>query len=278
MSSFKELDLVVHLGGLAKYGGLLLLKYTSYLPLSLRYGITNVLSTLVFIVCRDKRNAVKKNLKIIQKKDPPPSDILKVFLEYGRYWAEFPSINKIWSDSTKIYHNSDFPPTEQCFLGVTFHIGNFEMFGNILKRICNSEFNVVAERLKPQYIADFFTESRMHHGIKTVPHDDLRNIIKVLKNGKSLGILCDRMVGGRGVEVRVFGKRVRMPLNIIDYALGKKIPVYIAYCIHNDGVINIYSSKISEDSDFDNTVNLIVSTLEDAIRRFPYQWHVLSAI
>lgn len=267
-----------YLGGAVKFSFLWLLYSTASFPLPLRYVITDVLSFITLILCYSKRNSVRENLKSIFKREPTFAEILRVFVEYGRYWAEYPLVNKIWKSSTVLYHSQQFPPSEPCFLGVTFHMGNFELFGNIIKDTTRKELQVVAERLRPEYIADFFRRTRQSHGIRTVVHDDLRQILKVIKEGNPLGILCDRMVGGRGVEVRFFGKRVRMPLNIVSYALQKKIPVYVAYCIHKNGVLNVYSRKIGGESDFDTAVQTIVSTLEEAIVRFPFQWHVLSAL
>lgn len=266
------------LGGAIKFSFLWFLYSTALFPLPLRYAITDIFSFVSFVFCHSKRESVRKNLESIFKRDPALNEILRVFVEYGRYWAEYPLINKIWESSTVVYHSPQFPPSEPCFLGLTFHMGNFEIFGNIVRSTTKKDFQVVAERLRPEYIADFFKRTRQTHGIRTVVHDDLRQILKVIKEGNPLGILCDRMVGGRGVEVRFFGKRVRMPLNIVDYALQKKIPVYIAYCIHKNGVLNVYSLKIGGDSDFDTAVQTIVSTLEEAIVRFPFQWHVLSAL
>lgn len=268
----------VHMAGILKYCCLRLLYFTSRFPLSVRYCITNLLSFCVFLFCYSKRISVRKNLRTIFKREPSTFEVLKVFASYGRYWAELPTVNEIWSSSSKVFHNPGFPPENKSFLGVTFHIGNFEMFGNVMKQVCNSEFNVVAERLRPQYITDLFKRIRSRHLIKTFMHDDIRHVLHVLKSGNALGVLCDRMVGGRGVEVRLFGKRVRMPLNIVDYALQKKIPIYISYCINQDGVINIYSHKIDPETDFDTAVGTILATLEDAIVRFPFQWHMLNAL
>ncbi len=270
--------IIQHLGGAIKFFFLWFLYSTARLPLSLRYVITDTLSFLSFVLSHSKRSSVRKNLKSIFKRDPVFTEIYRVFMEYGRYWAEYPLVNNIWRHSSVVYHSPEFPPCEPCFLGVTFHMGNFELFGNIIKDTTQQDFQVVAERLRPQYIAEFFKRTRQAHGIKTVVHDDLRQILRVLKEGRPLGILCDRMVGGSGIEVRFFGKRVKMPLNIVDYALQKKIPVYVAYCINKNGVLNVYSRKISAETSFDTAVQTIISTFEEAITRFPFQWHVLSSL
>lgn len=264
-----------YLSGYLKCGCLLLLDLTSKLPFSFRYLITTIISAGVFIFSRKRRISVRKNLKAIFNRNPSLLQVYRVFFEYGKYWAELPVINKIWSSNVKIYHDDSFPPVEKCFLGITFHIGNFEIFGRIINQVNDDGFNVVVERLKPQYIADFFKRIRLRHRIKTIAHDDLRQIVGVIKSDKPLGILGDRMIDGRGVEVRLFGKRTRMPLNIVDFALQRKIPVYVAYCINENRQLNIFSRRIDGNCDFESAVNMIVSTLQEAVTSFPYQWHVL---
>ena len=266
------------LSGYIKYFFLKVLEYSAMLPLKVRYRITDAISFFVFLFVLPKRNAVKKNLFLILGRKPSARDVLKVFMEYGKYWAELGDITNFWNSSSKVIYGPDFPPVEKCFLGLTFHLGNFEVFGNAFFPYTQSDIHVVAERLRPQFLADYFKGRRLQYHIKTVAHDNRRQILTVLKEGKSLGIVCDRVVGGTGVEARLFGKRIQMPLNIVDYALQKKIPVYIAYCINEKGTLKVFCRKIAENGGFEKVMKDVVSTLEDVIRRYPYQWHVLEAL
>ena len=267
---------IEYIGGIFKLSLLKILQFSSFVPLPVRYLFSDFAAFFALLIFHSKRKAVRKNLKMVFGRQPRHSEILKVFSEYGRYWAELPAINRFWAHHKKIIHGN--PPVESCFLGLTFHIGNFEVFGNILNPICKGRFHVVAERLKPQFIADFFTRLRQNHYICSIAHDDLRHILKVLSDNKPLGILCDRMVGGRGVEVRLFGRRIQMPLNIIEYALQKAIPVYISYCVRDKDGLHIYFRKPDPLAGFDGVVKEVVASLENALSSYPYQWHVLTEI
>ncbi|NLG15758.1 MAG: lysophospholipid acyltransferase family protein [Fibrobacter sp.] len=267
-----------YFAGLIKILFLKLLDYSSKLPVQFRYYLTDSLSLFAFLILYSKRNAVRKNLSHILNRKPSSGEVLKVFTEYGKYWAELPGVTDFWNSAKKIICGPDFPPKEHCFLGVTFHLGNFEVFGNALFQSLGADFNVIAERLRPQFLADYFTTRRLQHHINTLPHDNPKEILKVLRDGKPLGVLCDRNVGSGGVDTRLFGRRVRMPLNLVDYALQKRIPVYVAYCVKDNGALKLFCKKIQSADGFDGMIKEITGILEDVIRSYPYQWHVLSAL
>jgi lauroyl/myristoyl acyltransferase len=264
--------------GLFKLSLLIILRVISYLPLNFRYSIIDAIALIAFHVCRKKRNAVGKNLKLILDKPPESNDIRTVFIEYGRYWAEFFDIKKFWADSKRIIDNPDFPPKDSNFLGLTFHLGNFEVFGPALFHSIGGNFHVIAERLKPDFLSDFFKKYRLRHNITTILHDQKREILNALNQGKALGVVCDRIVGGRGVEVRLFGKKVRLPLNIVSLALQKKIPIAVSYCVKEENALKMYYYKVPGDLKYDDAIELIVNLLENAIRKYPFQWHVLSSL
>lgn len=269
----------LYISGILKLLLFKMLDLSILIPLKIRYFIMDIASFTFFSVNRLKRNAVKKNLQLIFGYSPSFLEILKVFIEYGRYWAELPDINGLWEKNRFLYCGTDFPPKEKDFLGVTFHIGNFELFGNVLYASTNSDFTVIAERLHPNFITDYFKSRRLKHHIKTVLHDDLRQILNVLKNGGGLGLLCDRMVGGRGIETRLFGKRVMMPLNIVEYAVTHSIPIYISYIVKDFCVYKIFSRRVDPtNNSFENVIAEIIKELEAAIKKYPYQWHVLTTI
>jgi len=267
------------ISGVLKLALLKILQTTSILPLGIRYLITDIFFIVAFFCSNSKRNAVKKNLRLILKRVPTYLEILNVFRDYGRYWAELADINN-FCDKYKIdMVGPDLPVANERFLGVTFHIGNFEAFGRMLHSITSSNFTVIAEHLRPNFVFEFFRSIRLKHFIETVPHDDPREILNALKKGGGLGVLIDRVVGGTGIETRLFGKRVMMPLNLVEYAVKNKIPIYVAYCIKKDGKLVFYSSKIdSSKYSFEQIVLRITSTIEEAVGRYPFQWHVLSAL
>jgi lauroyl/myristoyl acyltransferase len=247
-------------------------------PFKISYSLTTIFALIAFVIFKTKRDAVKKNLTYILKRTPTYYDVIQVFIEYGKYWAEIHCINRLWNLTPKENYGAVFPPREKCFVGLTFHIGNFEIFGNILFPFYKKPFCVIAERLTPHFLADYFKKVRLGHHIQTIAHDNLRQMIRVLKNGDPLGVVCDRLIKGAGVETRFFGKRVFMPLNIVDYAIQNKIPVYIAYCTNENKRLKIFCRRADEVNNFDAAIKIIANTLEEAVCQYPYQWHVLSEI
>jgi lauroyl/myristoyl acyltransferase len=269
---------VLLMSGLFKLFLLYILRIISFLPLRMRYCVIDQISLIVFHTCRKKRNAVVRNLQLILERPPGSNEVRRVFIEYGRYWAEFFDVKRFWTDSKRIFDNPEFPPKDSSFLGLTFHLGNFEVFGPALIQSIGGNFHVVAERLKPDFLSGFFKKYRLRHNITTILHDEKREILNVLNQGRALGVVCDRIVGGRGVEVRLFGKKVRLPLNIVSLALQKKIPIVVSYCVKDENALKMYYQKLPADLKYDDAIEQIVNLLENAIRRYPFQWHVLSSL
>jgi lauroyl/myristoyl acyltransferase len=246
-------------------------------PLWFRYCLTDLLSYLYYLFSTKKRFSVSKNLQLIMGRKPLKKEVYSVFAAYGRYWAELYDINSIWFKIEKVLDNPKFPPNERGYLGLTFHIGNFEFFGPALSPSLGENFYVVAERLEPQFLSNHFRNCRLQHSISTIYHDDIRQILKIINEGHSLGIVCDRLVGGKGIETRLFGKKVRIPLNIVSIALQKNIPVFVSYCVKNDHILKFYHHKLLS-VNFDDAVLEISAILETAIRKHPFQWHVLTSL
>ena len=253
-----------------------LLDLMRVLPLRVRYYFTDILAVLASIVCVKKRTVVKTNIFIVNHRNAQETDIRAVFKSYGRYWAELSDIVSLWTQQFKIICGPDFPPKEKCFLGVTFHIGNFELFGPALFEATGSDLTVVAERLYPAALFDFFLRIRKRHHIHTIAHDDARKIVSVLKEGRPLGVLCDRCIGPNGTDVKLFGTNWMIPVSVIKYAVSLKIPIYCAYCIQEESVIQLFCKKIDLSKSFDAVTDEIVEILEHAISSYPFLWHNIS--
>ncbi|HEX2958555.1 MAG TPA: hypothetical protein VHO70_17090 [Chitinispirillaceae bacterium] len=253
---------------------LYLLDVIAPLPPRIRYGITDIGAVLAYLLFSGKRNIVRKNISTIGNCAVQEKEVWEVFRNYGRYWAELPVVDQVWERECKVICGPDFPPSEPCFLGVTFHIGNFELFGPALFEYTGNELCVVAERLYPKTLFDRFFKIRKKHHIHTIAHDDPKGIIAVLKNKKPLGVVCDRSVNRKGDEVSLFGKKWLMPMSIIRYALTMNIPVYISYCISEEGILQLFCKRATGTIE---SVSLeITSILETALCQHPLQWHNLS--
>lgn len=264
--------------GISKYFLLNLIRAVKIVPLKVRYSIVNVFAVAAFIVCKKKRDSVQQNLTAILNRKPLLLEIAQVFIEYGRYWAELFDVNDLWLKSERIIENPEFPPREAPFLGLTFHLGNFEIFGPALYQSLGKPFHVIAENLKPEFLAAYFKKCRSKHHITTILHDDKREIVRVIKEGNALGVVCDRMVGGNGIEARLFGRKTRLPLNIVSYAVQKKIPIFVAYCVREKKYLRVAFHKINSEGNTEDAIHQVIQIMENAISKYPLQWHTLSSI
>lgn len=251
---------------------------TAVLPLHLRYRLTDLLSTFAFVLFFRKRSTVKGNLRLVLQREPEELEVLSVFREYGRYWAESADLTGFLRSNPVVESGPEFPPADPCFVGLTFHLGNFEVFGHLLQASLKSDFAVVAERLKPKLLADYFRLRRKANHIATILHDEPRALLRCLMSGSPVGVVCDRSVGGSCVETSLFEKRLCLPLSIVDFALRHRIPVYIGYCAKETKGLRIFCRRIEKNLSFNEAITQIVSILEETVRRYPYQWHVMSAL
>jgi KDO2-lipid IV(A) lauroyltransferase len=102
-----------------------------------------------------------------------------------------------------------------------------------------------------------------------------------LRRGEVVGLLCDRDLGGDGVEVEFFGERTRLPPGPAMLALRTGAPL-MACCVlfegdHHRGII-LPPIDTSRRDGLRKDVARITQDLADAlaslVRRAPEQWHV----
>jgi lauroyl/myristoyl acyltransferase len=107
---------------------------------------------------------------------------------------------------------------------------------------------------------------------------DLHAMMRNLSRGAPIGFVCDRSLDGKGVETKLFNKRIRLPLSMVDYSLRHKVPIYVAYCVKEQSGLRLFCRRLDSSLGFNGIVGVITSILEDAIRRYPFQWHMMSAL
>lgn len=273
---------MIDLGGLVVYGSgvlkLALLKTldaTRPLPLRVRYLLAEVCFAVMFALLRAKRRAVYRNLSLVLDRRPTRREVLSVFLDYGRYWAESADIESFWQRRPRCFVGDPLPTAGEQFIGLTLHIGNFELFGPALYEIRGTSFAVVAEALRPAFLTRYFAAKRGRYHIHTLPHDRPREILGALRKGDSLGIVCDRTVGGEGEPVRMLGATFTLPLSVVNYALEHGIAIVISYCVRDDNGIAVISRRLPATVGFDQALAHIAASFEQALRAYPSQWHAL---
>lgn len=165
------------------------------------------------------------------------------------------------------------------------HLGGWEWSGFWLTQVKGVGVTVVAERLDPPELFDWFVDLRRSFGFEVVAlgPDAGRASVRALKANRVLALLCDRDLAGSGPEVEFFGERTTLPGGPATLALRTGAPI-LPTAIYFDGPASRHGvvlpaldterrGKLRDD--VQRVTQDIAHALEELIRRAPEQWHLL---
>jgi phosphatidylinositol dimannoside acyltransferase len=148
----------------------------------------------------------------------------------------------------------------------------------------------VAERLRPEGVYERFLAFRRGLGMEIIPatggdRPPVEVLTERLRAGAVVPLLADRDLSHRGVDVRFFGGRTRMPPGPALLALRTGAPLYVAHMWYEpdrpvarlDGPI-----EVPVDGPLDARVReltqRIADRLAEGIARNPQDWHMLQRV
>jgi phosphatidylinositol dimannoside acyltransferase len=146
---------------------------------------------------------------------------------------------------------------------------------------------VVAERLEPPALFDWFCQQREANHLKMVALGPEAGpvLLSALRKNELIGLLCDRDIAGGGIEAEFFGERTTFPAGPATLSL-RTGAVILPNAVFQEGdfahgIIRPplhfeRSSKLR--ADISALTQLLVSELETLIRLAPEQWHVLQPV
>lgn len=113
-------------------------------------------------------------------------------------------------------------------LVATAHVGNIDAAGQALL-VRGARCAVLAERVQPDWLFDFFVRERSHFGGTVLPltANALPQVQRALREGLAVGITCDWDMQGNGIAVTVptFRHALRIPAGIAMLAVRGKVPI-----------------------------------------------------
>jgi phosphatidylinositol dimannoside acyltransferase len=146
---------------------------------------------------------------------------------------------------------------------------------------------VVAERLEPPELFDWFCQQRQANHLKMVALGPEAGpvLLSALRKNELIGLLCDRDIAGGGIEAEFFGERTTFPAGPATLSLRTGAVILpnavfqegnLAHGIIRPPLQFERSSKLR--ADISALTQLLVSELEALIRMAPEQWHVLQPV
>jgi KDO2-lipid IV(A) lauroyltransferase len=215
----------------------------------------------------------------------------KTFESYARYWAEslrLPGTSAAALDAGMehegIEHLDAALAEGRGVILVIPHLGGWEWAGFWETNVRGHPLTVVVEKLDPPEVFEWFADLRRSFGMEVVPLGPAAGgaVVRALKANHVVCLLCDRDIGGSGVEVEFFGERTRLPGGPATLALrtgAALVPTAVYY--RGRGHLGVCRPAIPTErkgklrEDVTRITQLVAHELEELIRVAPDQWHMM---
>ncbi len=215
-----------------------------------------------------------------------------VYASYARYMVEFFTLAwpDLWGRHSRV--KPDTGPLEAALSGgagvvlFSIHMGNWDLAGSECARRFGG-FHSVGEQVEPLWLGMLMNRMRRTGGIKL--HEGAgaaRELLRALRKGEIVGLVADRTVVGKGVEVELCGRATLLPTGPVSLAIRTGAP-FLPTCIERAGngdllVEFLPAVDLSDlgrgDSDVAKGVQRMADQLTALIQRGHRSWYALQPI
>jgi len=217
--------------------------------------------------------------------------VAETFASYGRYWLEvfrLPRQDLAALDGDRfVVEGRDLVDKALAegrgvVIG-TPHLGNWDL-GAAWFASRGYQPTTVVEPVEPPALFDWFCSYRRALGMGIVPlgPDATSTLLKKLREGLMVGLVCDRDLAGTGVEVEFFGERTTFPAGPATLALRAGAPLLCGANFFTAGGHRVVirppldmSRRGTIKEDIGRITQAMAADFEVLIRRAPEQWHLL---
>jgi KDO2-lipid IV(A) lauroyltransferase len=215
----------------------------------------------------------------------------EAFRRYARYWYDSFAIEE-WDDRdvlaaftwTGDEHLFRLAEEGNGTIAVLPHLGNWDASARAMADR-GLRMVAVAEHLRPERLFQLFVRQRERYGIEVVAleahHGVGRALTSALADNKLIGLLSDRDLTGRGIEVEMFGARRRLPAGPAMLALSTRAPVVVVGTFETPtgwhGVVwplDMPERTGDRRADATAITQAIAAAFERLISMSPPDWHV----
>ncbi|MBP2646346.1 MAG: lipid biosynthesis acyltransferase [Firmicutes bacterium] len=259
------------------------------LPFEVRYLLGNLLGNLFWCVvpAKRKRMAIANISHSLYLGEPEATQVAKKSTtRFGAMLMDviaYPLLNQGNINEFVEIEGKEYL-TDALALGrgvivSTAHSGNWELFGAAMAL---NGFPVVgvAQKQTSASMDRFINEYRSMSGMQPVYKTGVRDMIRLLDDGKIIGLIMDQDAGRAGVFVNFFGEPASTPTGPAVLSRLKDSPIVPGFITSTEiGKHKIIFHKplfIEKSADKEKDVFVVTEKLtriiEDHIRQYPHEW------
>jgi phosphatidylinositol dimannoside acyltransferase len=215
------------------------------------------------------------------------------FDAYARYWVDSAVLQTVTPAAVDAgFSVEGFEHIEDAFdrgVGPILalpHLGGWEWAGRWLTCRPGYEVTVVVEPLSPPELFEWMADMRRSFGMHVVPlgPDVATRVVRALKDNHVVCLLCDRDIGGGGIEVDFFGEQTRIPGGPATIALRTgaaiipvgvyQLPTGRHHAVVRPPLDVARRGRLRDDVGL--VTQALARELELLIRAEPEQWHLMN--
>ncbi len=213
------------------------------------------------------------------------------FRAYARYWVEGGRLPAVSTDEVVARmlvergyeHLKVAMASGEGMILALPHVGSWE-WGGMFLAAEGFPMTSVAERIEPPAFFDWLVAQRKAMGLTIVPlgGDSSGVVLRALRQGGLVGLVCDRDIEGHGVPVEFFGETTTLPAGAATLALrtGATLCTAAVYSGPGRGHTGVIFPPIDTArrgplrQDVARVTQEIARQFEQMILRSPEQWHL----
>lgn len=261
-----------------------------WLPRRMGYALVKPLCTLAFRHRHKTRRILAENLRIAlaAQGNPPSESVLnqilqRNFMNFGKFVVDFFRLGRLSPDSLErivTLENGEY--LRQCIdmgagiVGVTAHLGNWELGANVLRAQGCSVTAIVRTQPSPRLDA-LFQGRRIRRGTSVLPMAGAASAgLAGLRRRDCVILLADLDYSQRAPRALLFGKPARLPRGPAILAARGKAPVLPGFVIRQPDdtfQCRLYPPILPRPAlSADDIQSQISAILEEVITQYPDQW------
>jgi lauroyl/myristoyl acyltransferase len=268
-------------------------------PEPVALGIAGIVGDVLHQVRHEPRRNVERNLRRVVGRDIDQASLnrwsRRAFRAYARYWVEGARLPRTSPSEVRqrfvvvdgFEHLVEAMAAGNGVVLALPHVGSWEYGGTYLAAV-GYPMTSVAERLEPPELFDYFVNQRAAMGLTIVPLDSTSGgaVMRTLREGGLVGLLCDRDLLDNGIAVTFFGEKTTMPAGPATLAMRTGAALLTAAVYSGPGQdhhavvggpIDLTRTGALR-SDVSRVTQEIADRFESLIRRAPEQWHVFQPL
>lgn len=263
------------------------------LPLEAGYWIAERLGEIHCALSFKDKRAVEKNLGVILGEADPgiqehTREVFKNFAKYLVDFFRFEKINKEYID--KYVKLEGFQNLDRAFsqgkgvIGLTAHIGNWELGGVILSTLGYPVIAVALEH-KNKLVNKLFNRQRKIKGVEVVAMGAaLSRCVRGLKENRMVALLGDRDFSNHSIAVNLLGKPTPIPQGPSYLSIKTGAPLIPGFLVREEKNGYLFKFIFEEPitiqpsgddaKDIQEITSKYLGVIEKYVKAYPTQWYV----